>query len=185
MGKKIAIDTYYREDSAKTVGVIFNNWEDSSPIEIVEATSTDFGPYIPGKFYLRELPCILDLIKKIPDIMSYEVIIIDGLARLPGSWTEGLGIHLFDALSEIYPEYVLGGPGPAIMGIAKSKFQGADDDNGTGKVYRGEAKTPLYTNTNWHHMSTADAIENLAKMHGQYRIPTLLKLLDKLTKEVK
>jgi deoxyinosine 3'endonuclease (endonuclease V) len=189
MGKKIAIDTYYYKDRAKTVGVIFENWEDPDPIEIISTWSSSFGPYIPGEFYKRELPCIMDLLNQIPDILDYDVIILDGLARLPGSIEEGLGLHLEKELDKKYPNFRNSHPtsptmiyGPAIMGVAKTKFKGVEEDTGTCKVLRGEAKTPLYTNTTWMKMSSAGAAECLKKMHGPYRIPTLLKLLDRETK---
>ena len=188
MGKKIAIDTYYYKDRAKTVGVIFENWEDSEPLKIVSTWSSSFGPYIPGEFFKRELPCIMDLIQKeVPDIKDYDCIILDGLARLPGSSSEGLGLHLESELEKAFPGFridqdpmVIGGP--AIMGVAKTKFKGVEEDNGTCKVLRGEAKNPLYTNTTWIKMSSSDAADCLRKMHGQYRIPTLLKILDRETK---
>ena len=188
MGKKIAIDTYYYLDKAKTVGVIFENWEDPEPLEIVSSWSESFGQYIPGEFYKRELPCIMDLIqKKVPNIKDYECIILDGLARLPGSASEGLGLHLESELEKVYPDFRdapgnIDIGGPAIMGVAKTKFKGIDEDDGTCKVYRGTAKNPLYTNTTWIKMSSAMAADYLKRMHGPYRIPTLLKILDRETK---
>jgi deoxyribonuclease V len=195
MGKKIAIDTYYYKDRAKTVGVIFNEWTDDSPEKIITSwlSSDKYGPYIPGEFYKRELPCIMNLLDKVPDILDYDAIILDGLARLPiineSDPVEGLGVHLEKALDEKYPNFRNNNPhdkdkiyGPAIIGVAKSPFSGCDKDSGIVKLYRGQAKTPLYINTTWFKESASKAGENIKSMAGDYRIPKLLKILDKETK---
>lgn len=190
MGKKIAIDTYYYSNTeAKTVGVIFENWEDSKPLEIVEAWSHEFGPYIPGEFYKRELPCMLDLLSKIPDLSDYDAIIIDGFAHLPityeGQIPDGLGMRLERALERngiINRSTQYGIDHVGIIGVAKSRYEAADQDNGISKVYRGNAKTPLYVDTTWFGYSSNSAAECIKSMHGPYRIPTLLKILDTLTK---
>ncbi len=205
MGKKIALDTYYYSDTeAKTVGVIFNNWEDTEPSQILETWTYDFGPYIPGEFYKRELPCMLDLLKKVPDLKDYDAIIIDGLAHLPPCQKEGkdiiseealsngleppdgLGIRLESELENLgtidrTTDYGINHVG--IIGVAKSRFTGVDDDSGTSKVYRGNSRSPLYVNTTWFGYSSASAANCIKLMAGSGRIPALLKLLDKLTKE--
>ena len=203
MGKKIAIDTYYYSDTeAKTVGVIFNNWEDTEPSQILEAWTYEFGPYIPGEFYKRELPCMLDLLKKVPDLKDYDAIIIDGLAHLPPCQKEskdisealsngleppdGLGIRLEQALHDLgivdrSTDYGINHVG--IIGVAKSRFTGVDSDTGTSKIFRGNSKSPLYVNTTWFGYSSNSAGSCIMLMAGNGRIPTLLKLLDKLTKE--
>ena len=161
MGKKIAIDTYYYKDRAKTVGVVFNEWNDAVPEKILISwlSSDKYGPYIPGEFYKRELPCIINLIQKNNiDLKEFDTIILDGLARLPGSCTEGLGAHLEDKIEELWPDLDFYDR-PSIMGVAKTKFCGIEDDKGTCSVLRGSAKTPLYVNTTWHLMSSADAAE--------------------------
>jgi exodeoxyribonuclease-5/deoxyribonuclease V len=185
MGKKIALDTYYFSDTeAKTVGVVFENWGDSEPKEILEAWTYKFGPYIPGEFYKRELPCMMDLLMKIPDLKDYDAIIIDGLAHLPKS-TDGLGMRLEAALEEkgiIDRSTQYGIDHVGIIGVAKSRFSEADEDTGISKVYRGGAKTPLYVDTTWFGYSSNSAGECIKSMHGLHRIPTLLKLVDTITR---
>lgn len=190
MGKKIAVDTYYYSDTeAKTVGVVFDNWEDERPAQILEAWTHEFGPYIPGEFYKRELPCILDLLHKVPDLSDFDAIIIDGLAHLPpeicSDPPDGLGIRLEIALEkegiiDRSTDYGINHVG--IIGVAKGKFKGVDTDAGTSKLYRGASKTPLYINTTWFGYSSNSAAECIKSMNGEHRIPTLLKILDKLTK---
>lgn len=190
MGKKIALDTYYYSDTeAKTVGAIFENWNDPQPKEIIEVWSSEFGPYIPGEFYKRELPCMLDLLHKVPDLSDFDAIIIDGLAHLPlvdpQTLMDGLGMRLEHALEkegiiDRTTNYGINHVG--IIGVAKSKFDKADEDPGIAKVYRGQAKTPLYVDTTWFGYSSASAGKCIESMHGEYRIPTILKLVDTLTK---
>ena len=183
MGKKIAIDVYYFDNNlAKAVGVVFNDWEDQSPSEVIEAWPTEFGPYIPGEFYKRELPCIMSIIEKIPDLGEYDAIILDGFAHLPSSWTDGLGMKLEAELSKRGILNRKDQIKPGIIGVAKSKFSGADQFPGTVEVYRGTAKTPLYVNTTGYEYSADDAAKIIKRMYGTSRIPDLLKILDKLTK---
>ena len=192
--KIIAVDTYYfSEKEAKTVGIIFTDWADTKPLESVEAWTYDFGPYIPGEFYKRELPCLMDLLRKVPNLdKDFDAIVIDSLAWIPSSTTtlDGLGIRLENALiSEglIYSREedtrdmaTFGRPG--IIGVAKTPFKGVEDHHGIAKVYRGKSKTPLYVNTTWFGYSSYSAGECIRSMAGSARIPTLLKMLDKETK---
>lgn len=179
-GKKlIALDTYYfSETEAKTVGVIFSDWRASKPDEIIESWCSEFGPYIPGEFYKRELPCILNLLcSNFNNMYDFDAIILDSLARLPGEH-DGLGIRLESALEEkgmlLHDVSNMTG----IIGVAKTKFLGAQGDSGTAKVFRGESKLPLYVNTSWIGYSSNSAAACIKSMHGEYRIPTLLKLAD-------
>ena len=167
MGKKIAIDTYYYKDRAKTVGIVFNEWEDEVPEKVLISwlSSDKYGPYIPGEFYKRELPCIMHLLEQVPDIRLEQ--------ELDKEHPDFRNNHPTDPM-KIY--------GPAIIGVAKTSFKGCDSDHGIAKVYRGEAKNPLYVCTTWFNMSANEAAERIKSMHGNYRIPTLLKILDKETK---
>jgi deoxyribonuclease V len=168
---KIAIDTYYLSDSdAYTVGVIFKDWSDSEPFRIISCHTQDFASYIPGEFYKRELPCILDLLKDV-DLDFYDTIIIDGFIRLKGNDNEvhqGLGAHLAQALGNRLHDRL------DIVGIAKTLFCKSDEISMLLK--RNNAK-PLYCQS-----YKGLSLVPLFKMHGDYRIPTLLKILDKQTK---
>lgn len=170
---KIAIDTFYYNDSdAYTVGVIFSNWTDSYPEKIVSCHTSEFAPYISGQFYKRELPCILDLLKHV-NLSEFDTIILDGFVWLPES-REGLGQHLWNKLKSLYPDL-------KIIGVSKSKFAGCEECSE--KLYRGPAKNPLYINSN-ENINREEASELISKMHGKYKLPTLLKILDKETKKL-
>lgn len=165
--KKLAIDTFYiGEDKAYTVGIGFNDWADSSPLFIIDSWYTEkLEPYIPGEFYKRELPCILGLLGKIK-IEEFDTLLIDGLVRTTKG--DGLGAKL----GSLFPAL-------EIIGVAKTKFQGAEYC----EVIRGKHGTtkPLYVQAL--HMPNYCAGTLIKNMHGEYRIPTLLKILDKETKK--
>ena len=111
---------------------------------------------------------ILSLLCKIK-LQENDIIIVDGFVTLSNDGKIGLGGYLFEALEKKIP----------IIGIAKNDFSAYSDKKRA--VLRGESKTPLYL--------TAMGIDvdeikiKLEEMHGNYRIPTLLKKLDQLTRE--
>ena len=124
---------------------------------------TGIGPYVPGKFYRRELPCILVLleqIRKLPDEL-----IIDGHVMLGDR--PGLGKHLFAAV---------GGKRP-VIGVAKSGFAGYSG----AEIFRGKSRRPLYVTCAGADLK--EASEKIRMMHGNHRVPTLLKLVDSLARE--
>lgn len=168
--KKLAIDTYYTDSDALTVGIYFNDWKQKNPSKIISYHSSDFAPYIPGEFYKRELPGILGLLEQVK-LEEIDTIIIDGFVHLPKN-RPGLGMHLWESL-----EY---NPNLLIVGIAKNYFSSCEEISIP--VCRGESKKPLWVDTNG-----AVPKEIVAKwvkeMHGKYRIPSLLKILDKETKK--
>lgn len=163
----LAIDVHYREGLAKAVGVIFN-WNDCIPVEVITRYFTNVEEYIPGQFYKRELPCILEVIKQI-DLDAIDNIIIDGHVYIDNDYSYGLGGHLWLALDKK----------KSIIGVAKRAFH--DTDNVSIPIYRGESKIPLYISGIGIDVYTASKL--IKNMHGKFRIPTLLKYLDTLTKE--
>ncbi len=52
-------------------------------------------------FYKKELPCLLSIINDLPE-NSFDIIIIDGYVYL-GEKKPGLGVYLYNALSEKFP----------------------------------------------------------------------------------
>ena len=164
----IAFDTYYYENKAKTIGVSFNKWENDKPIEIYNEIIEGIAAYEPGSFYKREMPCILSLLKKI-DLNDVQFIIVDGYVILDNDGKYGLGGHLYEELSEKIP----------IIGVAKS---GYDSNKLNSKaLLRGESKKPLYISAIGIELNLA--FEYIKSMHGNYRMPTLLQIMDTKTKE--
>ena len=122
--------------------------------------------YISGQFYKRELPCILKILGKVKE--PIEVLVIDGYVWLDRKRNPGLGAYLYDALDEQVK----------IIGVAKSAFKGSSHAK---KVYRGRSKKPLFVTAAG--ISFSEAATNIQSMHGNHRIPTLLKMVDQLSRE--
>lgn len=97
----LAIDVHYIDNVAKVVAVLFE-WDD---IKIKQEFSEKIlvnSEYIPGQFYMRELPCILSVFKHI-DLTKVEAIIVDGYVFIDNSFSNGLGGHLWEAIDKKVP----------------------------------------------------------------------------------
>lgn len=164
----LALDTYYQNNTAKTVCIRFRHWTDEQPADVVTEVLDGVEEYQPGAFYKRELPCILSILKK-TDLQNIESIIIDGYVVLDDTGKHGLGGHLYEALNRKIP----------VIGVAKTNF--ANNTIHKGEVYRGDSQRPLYITTLGIPLETA--CDYIRSMHGPYRIPTLLKTLDTLTRQ--
>lgn len=163
----LAFDTYYYDGKAKTIAVSFNDWEDEVPIQIYTDIIEGVADYQPGSFYKRELPCILSALKQV-NLETVDLIIVDGYVILEEKHL-GLGGYLYQALKGEIP----------VVGIAKSEF--VSKTSVFKKVFRGESKKPLYvTSIGIDKDTICNAIE---RMHGNYRMPTLLQIVDTKTKE--
>lgn len=162
----LAIDVHYRQDFAKAVGVLFN-WDDEQPQEIINTIIENAEEYIPGQFYKRELPSILKIIEKV-NSSTLDVIIIDGHVYIDDQENYGLGAHLYYNLNEKIP----------VIGVAKTSFH--TNHKTIGIIYRGESRKPLYVSTIG--IDKSFAIEQIRNMKGKYRIPSILKQLDTITK---
>ncbi len=161
-----AIDVDYRKEYALVAGVMFKHWQDSMPVEQFAIPVHDIAEYEPGAFYKRELPCILKLLNKLDELPEF--IVIDGYVYLDGTQRAGLGKHLHDAIE-----------GKAIViGVAKTRFK---DISVEFEVFRANSQRPLYVTAIG--ISSEEAKPLIENMHGQYRIPTMLKLVDQLSKQ--
>lgn len=167
---KCAIDVYYGKNTAKTVGILFKDWLDTKPSYIYSKSISGMEPYEPGAFYKRELPCIIGILEEI-DLSDLEVLIIDGYVYLDDQNTPGLGAHVFNYLKEAIP----------VIGVAKTKFN--NNTKNVLEVTRGQSNRPLYITAIGMPVERAAAcIKNMA---GAFRIPSLLKQLDQISKEDK
>ena len=163
----LAIDVYYRPDDAKAVGVIFN-WEDAKPTETVVEYIKGAGDYVPGEFYKRELPCI-QRIFEVVNLDTIEAIIIDGHMYIDNIGNFGLGGYAWQLLQNKIP----------VIGVAKSSFFA--NKKTVFEVLRGESKNPLYVSAIGIELDIAASL--IKNMHGNYRMPDILKELDRITKE--
>lgn len=158
----LATDVYYKDDSAKAVGVVFN-WEDENPTAIINTLIPKVENYISGQFYKRELPCLLKLLEEI-DLTTIKAIVVDGHVYVDNNLTPGLGGHLYQALNKQIP----------IIGVAKKAFH--NTEKVSFPIYRGLSKAPLYVSAIG--ITPDEVISAVLNMKGKYRIPDILKIVD-------
>jgi deoxyribonuclease V len=162
----IAVDVYYYEDSAIVAGLLFTDWTDEKPENKFALSVHPIAPYEPGYFYKRELPCILELLTRLPDIPEY--IIVDGYVYLDQDYKPGLGQYLYEALNQA----------AIVIGVAKTRFKDIPTHT---ELLRGNSQRPLYVTAAG--ISVPEAKSLILKMGGEHRIPTLLKQVDRLSKK--
>lgn len=160
-----AFDVKYLDDGgAQAAAVVFESFADTKPLRVYRKKIAKVAEYVPGSFYLRELPCIRELLAEVEE--SLDIIIVDGYVTLGDR--PGLGKHLSEAID----------PDIAIIGVAKSYFPGSRP----AEALRGWSKKPLFITSCGIGIEVArDLIES---MHGRYRIPDLLKAADRSSKEI-
>jgi deoxyribonuclease V len=164
----LILDTYYYDDKGKTVCLSFEDWKNEENYQIYSETISDIQEYVSGEFYKRELPCILSLLTKI-DLTEVKTIIIDGFVFLNDEDKFGLGAYLYHKLNEEIP----------IIGVAKRDFETINTNRK--ELYRGNSKNPLFITSIGIELNLAT--KKIEEMKGEFRIPTLLKEVDRLTKE--
>lgn len=158
---KLIIDVHYFDDKARIAGVAFDNWLDDKETQIFTSEYCGVADYKSGEFYKRELPCILKLLDE--HHLTLEVIILDGYVWLDGVSKPALGFHLQQAIDFT----------PVIIGVAKNRHSALGDNFG---VLRGGSQKPLYVTAMG--IDTDRAKEAIANMHGDFRLPTLIKKAD-------
>ncbi len=94
------------------------------------------------------------------DLDDIECVVVDGYVWLGNVEHDGLGMHLYHALGQSIP----------IIGVAKTPFLGTPK---VCEVFRGKSIKPLFVTSI--HIELEEAKSAIVRMHGKYRIPTLLK----------
>jgi deoxyribonuclease V len=155
------VDVDYRDAGAVAAAVLAHAWTDDWPAAELVEPIPHVEPYEPGRFYRRELPCLLAVLRRVPDPLA--AVVVDGYVGL-GDGRPGLGAHLFDALGATVP----------VVGVAKTRFAGAP----AVEVIRPGSARPLFVTAAG--LSADEAARCVAAMLGPYRIPTLLRRVDQL-----
>ena len=161
----VALDVHYDEVKHKGTAsaVVFEHWEDSIPFASYVADCSNIQPYVAGEFFKRELPCLLAVLAMVKEPLT--LAIVDSyvaLGELPG-----MGMRLWEALEKKIP----------VVGVAKTRFRSAICT----EVFRGASKTPLYVTAVG--INSVEAAENVRKMHGSFRMPTMLTLADAVARK--
>jgi len=167
----LAIDVYYfeneTENKAKSVCIAFDDWQNPSPSNTYIEMLTEVEAYVPGEFYKRELPCILAVLNQV-NLSQVTTIIVDGFVILDDEGKHGLGGYLHETLDKKIP----------IIGVAKRGFH--KNKRNVREVLRGESQNPLFVTAIG--IDLDEAAQKIKEMHGIYRFPSLLKILDQETK---
>ena len=155
-------DVDYRENPAWTGILLFDHWGDEHPVwERVDACQWA-GDYRSGQFFRRELPPLLQALGRLHQMP--QVVIVAGYCWL-GPEVPGLGAHLHVRLQ-----------GPAVVGVAKSPYRSWP---GLPNL-RGQSSAPLYITACA--FDEEEAGRAVQRMHGAFRIPTLLRRVDQLAR---
>jgi len=197
----VCVDVDYRASRVVTAALAFEAWEsDKASFEVVSCSDEAPAEYVPGSFYERELPYILIGLAglarvaglgglaqvagpaglaqaaglaglgapaELREAAPVRSVIIDGYVWL-GAGRPGLGAHLYEALGQRI----------AVVGVAKRRFHGAGD---AVPVLRGTSQVPLFVTAVG--IDPSEAAEGVRRMHGGHRIPTLLKRVDRLSRD--
>lgn len=160
-GPLICLDVDYRSDHAVAAAVAFNDWGDEYAVEEQTAMISPVEAYVPGQFYRRELPCLLAVLQKLTQ--PPRLVVVDSYVLLSGN-SPGLGAYLYEALNRQVP----------VIGVAKTRFHSAPAT----EILRGGSHSPLFVTAIG--IDVKVAATSVQRMHGPYRIPTLLKRVDQL-----
>lgn len=161
-----ALDVHYTSTAAHAAAIVFNTWHSTTWVARHTAVESPVGEYEPGKFYLRELPPLLKVIRLLSD--EVHTYVIDGYCHLSTDLKPGLGAYLHDSL-----------PHPVtIVGVAKNPYRRSEH---AAKVYRASSTRPLFVTAIG--MESNAAAQHVQVMAGPYRIPEMLKAVDRLARD--
>lgn len=156
------VDVDYGTSEARAACIVFDDWRSDSPVGSYTTIVKDIAPYIPGEFYKRELPCLARVLNCVAETL--DVIIVDGHV-----WTAidhpGLGKRLHETM-----------PGLTVVGVAKTLFRTSPAT----PIIRAGSNSPLYVDEVG---PVVNAVERILEMHGPYRLPTMLKKVDRLARD--
>ena len=164
----LAVDVQYSNNNAVAGGVVFEHWQDERPQKEFISLIKGVEGYKPGKFFKRELPCILKLIAEYQ--LRPGCIVIDGFVFLDGISEAGLGKYLYDALEG----------NVIVIGVAKNRYKNIDSKY---EIYRGISRKPLYVTVIG--IDIEQAKRNILAMHGKFRLPTMIKRVDQMCRSTR
>jgi deoxyribonuclease V len=162
----VCVDVDYRPTEVAAACVGFHDWPDPAAARTsVTRTPGAPPPYESGAFYRRELPYLLAALGEFTALGTPpRLIIVDGYVWLAPDHP-GLGVHVHTAL------------GVPVIGMAKRPFATAAAQ----PVLRGQSQVPLHVTAIG--IDVHAAASAIAAMHGPHRLPTLLKLVDRLARD--
>src|SRR3954462_13309614 len=119
------LDVHYWNTHARAACVLLADWSDRLPAGSHLAEVNDVEPYQTGSFYLRELPCLLAVLRLLTTPPA--ALIVDGYVWISPDGKPGLGAHLHEAINGAVP----------VVGVAKTQFMTLMDSPLVVPVQRG------------------------------------------------
>lgn len=167
---KIVLDVCYDADGAGTGGwvsaVAFGDFLDEAPLSSWTKRVENVEPYESGQFHKRELPCLIMALADAPE--PFDMVVVDAHVYLDDEGEPGLGRRLWEDLQAK-------GIDAAVIGVAKKGFHGLGDSS---RAFRpGSERYLTVTSVG---MVQSEAVRLVESMHGNHRIPTMLRLADAL-----
>jgi deoxyribonuclease V len=158
-----AVDVHYPESGGARAAIVIAADRRYTTIMYEQTVWLDqVAPYVPGNFFVRELPPIRAVLADSPDLT---MLVIDGYVDLDPSGRPGLGAHLREDIAV------------PIIGVAKTAFRSATHAI---EVRRSTATRPLYITAAG--IPIHDAADVVARMTGAYRLPDALRRVDTLAR---
>lgn len=162
---KLVMAVHLGSDGAHAAAVAFDEWVAPEATRTYSCRVAQVEKAVRGELDLRELPCVLQLLRE--QALSPELIVIDGCVHVDAQDTPGLGRHLYHALEGR----------TAVIGVSKAAMPGMPAQF---EVFREEETRPLIVTCIGVDLGAAKA--RLRAMHGKRRVPTLLKLAARIAK---
>ncbi len=163
------VDVSYVDDFAGVACVITSATKPWPALKSYTAVLENICRYEPGNFYKRELPCILDVFKKIEEHVS--TIFVDAYVWLPDG-RPGLGARLYYALDKRI----------AVAGIAKNSFTAANESGVVKRIFRGSSRRPLFISSAG--IRLEEAAKTVSRLPGPFRIPLPMQAAHSLSRRI-
>ncbi len=158
-----AADVHYlRSGAARAAVVVAADAAFSAVLAEYTATVPAVMPYRPGEFFMRELPPLRAVLRR---VRGLGLVVVDGYVDLDAGGRPGLGAH-------VRAEF-----GAAVIGVAKTPFRTATH---AVPVLRGRSRRPLFVTAAG--MPLADAASLVRQMAGHFRLPDALRRADALAR---
>jgi len=161
-------DVHYFDDHANAAAVVFEKWSDNLALDSAVIRCDAAEQYKAGEFYKRELYPLRTLIAQLKH--PVQTFVIDAYCHLSQDGDPGLGQYLHDHLSKK----------STVIGVAKNRFRATSH---AVELLRGQSSRPLFVTAVG--IDYQDAAGHIESMHGENRIPTQLKLVDRLSRDGK
>ena len=158
-------DVHYDNGFANAAAIVFNQWADDNVVDKYVVRCNNVREYNAGSFYKRELEPLLKVIRQID--YPIQTFVIDAYCHLSDDCAPGLGAYLYQELPD----------NSNVIGVAKNRFRKSSHAI---ELLRGGSERPLFISSiGIEYQAAADHVQS---MSGDHRIPTLLKMVDRLSR---